>query len=119
MDGAASATGYERIAFSKDGRAGLSLVRCRLLTGRMHQIRVHLAAAGWPIVGDPKYGQPRWRDVSDPGTAARLRAFPRQALHAWRLRFVHPADRRPMHLEAPMPDDFRTLLDTTGLRLEA
>src|SRR5262249_4521465 len=83
-------TRYERIARSSGRRVGLSLLRCRLATGRMHQIRVHLSSRGWPIVGDPKYGEPRWREVEDAALANRLQAFPRQALHAWRLRIVHP-----------------------------
>ena len=74
-------------------RAGLSLLRCRLVTGRTHQIRVHLAARGWPIVGDPAYGEPRWSQIADAPLAAALRAFPRQALHAWRVGVTHPVTR--------------------------
>src|SRR6202043_687607 len=62
-------------------RGGLSILRCRLATGRTHQIRVHLAARGWPLVGDPAYGEPRWSQVIDPALAAVLRSFPPQALH--------------------------------------
>jgi len=116
-DGAASVTKYERLAYVKAPSAGLSLVRCTLLTGRMHQIRVHLSAAGWPIVGDSSYGQPRWRDVADVELASSLRKFPRQALHAWRLAFRHPFGGQTMEFEAPLPDDFRALLTTTGLNL--
>lgn len=116
-DGAASLTKYERLAHVKAAPIELSLVRCRLLTGRMHQIRVHLAAAGWPLVGDPSYGLPRWRDIANVELAARLREFPRQALHAWRLAFTHPIAGRKMQFEAPLPDDFRALLADTGLDL--
>jgi len=116
-EGAVSVTNYERLAQVKAAPVGLSLVRCRLLTGRMHQIRVHLLAAGRPIVGDPSYGQPRWREIADVELAARLREFPRQALHAWRLAFTHPVGRRRMHFEATLPDDFRSLLKATGLEL--
>src|SRR5262245_2801486 len=73
--------------------AGLALLRCRLVTGRRHQIRVHLAARGWPIVGDAEYGEPRWSEVRDSALAAALRTFPRQALHAWRVAFDHPVTR--------------------------
>lgn len=118
-DGAISATSYERLAFVKAPPVGISLLRCRLLTGRMHQIRAHLLAAGWPIVGDPAYGQPKWRAIADIGLAAILREFPRQALHAWRLAFVHPVARRRVQFEAPLPEDFRALLAATKLRLEA
>ncbi len=58
--GAPSLTRFERLARVAAPRAGLSLLRCRLETGRTHQIRVHLAARGWPLVGDPTYGEPRW-----------------------------------------------------------
>ena len=115
--GVVSLTNYERLAHVKAPSTGLSLVRCRLLTGRMHQIRVHLSAAGWPIVGDPAYGQPKWREVADLQLASRLREFPRQALHAWRLAFTHPADQRRMQFEAPLPEDFQALLTATGLDL--
>jgi 23S rRNA pseudouridine1911/1915/1917 synthase len=116
-DGAASVTKYERLAYVKATSAGLSLVRCTLLTGRMHQIRVHLSAAGWPIVGDPSYGQPRWRDVVDVQLASSLREFPRQALHARRLAFRHPFGGRTVEFEAPLPDDFLALLTATGLQV--
>jgi 23S rRNA pseudouridine1911/1915/1917 synthase len=116
-EGAASVTNYERLAHAKATPLGLSLVRCRLLTGRMHQIRVHLSAAGWPLVGDPSYGLPRWREIADVELAAQLRDFPRQALHAWRLAFIHPIARCKMEFEAPLPQDFQTLLRATGLNL--
>src|SRR5260370_17494409 len=54
--GAARLTRFERLARVPAPRTGLALLRCRLVTGRRHQIRVHLAARGWPIVGDPEYG---------------------------------------------------------------
>jgi len=81
----------------------------------MHQIRVHLAAHGWPIVGDAIYGEPRWSRVSDPTLAAALRAFPRQALHAWRVAFTHPMTRERVSIEAPIPSDLNALLIETGL----
>jgi 23S rRNA pseudouridine1911/1915/1917 synthase len=118
VDGLPSTTRYERLAQSRARRAGVSLLRCRIATGRMHQIRVHLAARRWPIVGDPKYGEPRWRDVEDPILAERLRAFPRQALHAWRLRLVHPMSGVELQVEAPVPNDFATLAAACGLIAE-
>ena len=81
-----------------------TLLACRLETGRTHQIRVHLAAAHHPLVGDPAYG--RRRGV----------AFHRQALHAWRLGLVHPLTRRPVAWESPLPADFAALL--ASLRAE-
>ncbi len=114
-DGAESLTRFERLARVAAPRAGLSLLRCRLATGRTHQIRVHLAARGWPLVGDPVYGEPRWSEIDDPLLAATLRAFPRQALHAWRVGFTHPVTRARIRIEAPVPPDLETLLDAAGL----
>jgi len=113
--GAESLTRFERLARVAAPRAGLSLLRCRLVTGRTHQIRVHLAARGWPIVGDAVYGEPRWSQVADPLLAATLRAFPRQALHAWRVAFTHPITRARVTIEAPVPRDIEALLDASGL----
>ncbi len=115
--GAESLTRFVRLARVAAPREGLSLLRCRLATGRTHQIRVHLAARGWPLVGDPTYGEPRWARVDDPQLAATLRAFPRQALHAWRVAFTHPVTRARLTLEAPLPPDLAALLDETKLAL--
>ena len=79
--------------------ADCTLLACRLETGRTHQIRVHLAALGHPLVGDPTYG--RRRGV----------AFHRQALHAWRLGLVHPLTRKSMTWRSPLPADFAALLE--------
>jgi 23S rRNA pseudouridine1911/1915/1917 synthase len=113
--GAPSLTRFERLARVSTPRTGLALVRCRLATGRMHQIRVHLAARGWPIVGDRVYGEPRWSEVIDTALAAALRTFPRQALHAWRLACAHPVTRERLLLEAPLPRDFEELLAAANL----
>lgn len=102
--GQPSVTRYERIAVSLP----CSLVRCRLVTGRMHQIRVHLAAKGWPIVGDPTYGK---RDAAFP--------FPRQALHAWRMAFRHPVTGAQVVITAPLPTDMKALCEAYGLGLRA
>jgi 23S rRNA pseudouridine1911/1915/1917 synthase len=114
-EGAASVTQFERLRRVPARRAGLALMRCRLMTGRMHQIRVHLAARGWPIVGDPTYGEPRWSQVDDTALGAALRAFPRQALHAWRVGFTHPVSRERVALHAPMPADMVQLATAAGL----
>lgn len=115
--GAVSVTRFERLAEVAAPRAGLALVRCRLVTGRTHQIRAHLAASGWPIVGDPTYGEPRWTRVVDGDLAAALRAFPRQALHAWRLAFRHPVTGAPVAIEAPLPNDLIQLMKISRLTL--
>jgi 23S rRNA pseudouridine1911/1915/1917 synthase len=113
--GAPSVTRYERLGRVRAAPVGLTLLACRLVTGRMHQIRVHLAAAGWPLVGDPKYGQPLWRGMEDPALREELRAFARQALHAWRLTVRHPLTGATLHVEAPLPSDLHRLLTAAGL----
>jgi len=114
-NGAVSVTQFERLAEVAAPRAGLALLRCRLVTGRTHQIRAHLAARGWPLVGDPTYGEPRWMRVADVELAQALRAFPRQALHACRLAFKHPITSALVIVEAPVPLDMRALLGACGL----
>ena len=84
-----------------------TLVECRLETGRTHQIRVHMASIGHPLVGDPVYGKTKSGDVW-------LDAFPRQALHAFRLALVHPLTGEEMAWESPLPADFAALLEALG-----
>ena len=105
--GQPSITKYERLSTSD----GFSLLRCRLITGRTHQIRVHLAARHWPIVGDATYG-PKSGAAS---SADRAAAFPRQALHSWRMAFRQPRTGRELVIEAPMPEDMRALAAAIGL----
>jgi 23S rRNA pseudouridine1911/1915/1917 synthase len=114
--GSPSLTEFERRQSAAGPGLRVSLVRCRLRTGRMHQIRAHLAAKGWPIVGDPIYGEPRWADVVDGEIAERLRAFPRQALHAARLTFRHPVTGQRVIVEAPVPDDMQALVSALWRR---
>ncbi len=116
LRGVPSTTQYERLAHATRPRTALSLVRCRLITGRMHQIRVHLAARGWPIVGDPTYGAPRWQAIEDARLAQQLSGFPRQALHAWRLAFPHPRTGAAIVVEAPWPLDMHALAKNAGLQ---
>ncbi|HET9862245.1 MAG TPA: 23S rRNA pseudouridine(1911/1915/1917) synthase RluD [Steroidobacteraceae bacterium] len=88
-----------------------TLARVRLETGRTHQIRVHLAHAGYPIVGDPVYGGRRRLPAgATPALRAALEGFRRQALHAARLSFVHPKTGKSVAYEAPLPADFADLL---------
>ena len=87
--GRSARTEYKVLA-TKDN---LSLVECKPLTGRTHQIRVHLKHIGIPVAGDPVYGHRRQWD--------------RHLLHAWKLSIQHPKDQRPMTFEAPPPIEFR------------
>jgi 23S rRNA pseudouridine1911/1915/1917 synthase len=88
--------------------APASLVRLRIGTGRTHQIRVHLSAAGFPIAGDAVYGGVRARVPRNMAPVARLT---RPFLHAAHLAFVHPANGRPLAFEAPLPADLQAILD--------
>lgn len=83
------------------------LVRCTLHTGRTHQIRVHMAHIGHPLVGDALYGGPALGDLN------------RQALHAWRLAFVHPFSGQSLVWTAPLPLDMAQALTALGLRYNA
>ena len=83
--------------------ANATRLECRLETGRTHQIRVHVASIGHPLVGDPVYAG---RSAKEQGPS-----FHRQALHAQRLGLVHPVTGRAMHWEVPLPQDMRELLD--------
>jgi 23S rRNA pseudouridine1911/1915/1917 synthase len=89
-----------------------TLARVHLETGRTHQIRVHLAHVGYPIVGDPAYGGRRKLPA---GASAELvntlQTFPRQALHAARLTLTHPKSGKRVTYDAPLPDDVAGLLD--------
>ncbi len=92
----------------------VSLVECRLATGRTHQIRVHFAQAGHPLLGDPVYLRripAAARLLPDLSRRAAL-DFPRQALHAAVLGFRHPATGQAMRFETALPDDFHTLRAT-------
>lgn len=97
-------THYQRVATGTlEGRA-VSLVRCRLETGRTHQIRVHMQAIGFALVGDPLYGKAHLASV-----------FDRQALHAYRLGLQHPASGKNLEWTAGLPQDFGGLLARAGM----
>ena len=86
----------------------VSLVECKLATGRTHQIRVHMAHLKHPVVGDTMYGSHRNPAIHE--SAKPLRTFPRQALHAIHLQFVHPRTGRNMRFKVPMAPDMKKLL---------
>jgi 23S rRNA pseudouridine1911/1915/1917 synthase len=96
--GQASRTEYEVVS----ARHGCALVRCELVTGRTHQIRVHLASRGWPILGDAVYGEPH-------------DGLTRQALHARQVTLPHPVSGQVLEIEAAMPPDLQRFL--TGQKL--
>jgi 23S rRNA pseudouridine1911/1915/1917 synthase len=90
---------------------GFSLLQVKLETGRTHQIRVHMAHSGYPLVGDRLYGGRRRIPAGlSEDMITTIRAFPRQALHAYKLRFPHPGDGQPCEFQAPLPADFEQLL---------
>jgi 23S rRNA pseudouridine1911/1915/1917 synthase len=119
-----------RMAVRGDGREAVTnfrieerfrmhtLLRVRLETGRTHQIRVHLAHVGLPVVGDPAYGGRQGRVAGDAATLnTLLHEFQRQALHAQRLTLTHPGSGRELVFDAPLPADFEALL--AALRQDA
>lgn len=105
-------TVMERYAMKQDGTAAASLVECRLETGRTHQIRVHMAHIGHPLVGDQEYGRAfmtKANRLPEP-LRSTVRGFGRQALHARLLAFRHPETGQLCRFEAPFPADMRELL---------
>jgi 23S rRNA pseudouridine1911/1915/1917 synthase len=120
-----SATNRKKMAVVREGKgkpaitryrveqayqACAAIVQCRLATGRTHQIRVHLAHIGHPLIGDPVYGTRAGRAVAREGAiGAQIAAFPRQALHAWLLGFTHPIEKRHLEFHSPLPADMQQL----------
>jgi 23S rRNA pseudouridine1911/1915/1917 synthase len=87
---------------------GAALVRFRLETGRTHQIRVHAADHGWPLIGDPLYGK------TPPKLQSLAKTLGRQALHAALLELDHPVSGARMRFESPMPADMQAVLSALG-----
>jgi len=106
--GRAATTRYRVLRIFRDVAA---LTECRLATGRTHQIRVHLAAHGNPLIGDPVYGRSRGRRRALPASVRRvLESFPRQALHAASLAFKHPANGEWLQFQSRLPNDINELI---------
>jgi 23S rRNA pseudouridine1911/1915/1917 synthase len=93
-DGDQAITHYKRLEFKNN----MSLVECKLETGRTHQIRVHMASIGHFIIGDDLYGESST-------------FINRQALHAYKIKFVHPVSRKEMVIESELPDDMKSILE--------
>lgn len=114
--GKTAVTHYKTLeVFRAAGKDLAALVECRLETGRTHQVRVHMAHIGQPLIGDPLYARSKAapKGVSDEAGAA-LAGFPRQALHAYLLGFIHPVSKKPFKFSAETPNDMDTLI--TALR---
>ena len=97
-------THFERLATGQLERRPVSLMRCKLETGRTHQIRVHMQSIGFALVGDAVYGK-----------AHLMPAFHRQALQAWRLGLVHPVSGIEVGWQVPLADDFAALITQAGI----
>jgi 23S rRNA pseudouridine1911/1915/1917 synthase len=116
--GQSASTRFKRLGVYEHLEHGrFSLVECYPRTGRQHQIRLHLEAAGHPIVGDKLYGMPEEEAVRfydrtrlTPEAEARL-ILPRHALHAAEIRFDHPVTGKQVHFRSPLPEDLQAFLD--------
>ena len=97
--------------FNLDGRPVAAMVECRLRTGRTHQVRVHMAHLGNPVIGDPVYGRRRKLPPGHERLGQILAAFPRQALHAYLLGFYHPTRSEKLSFESALPTDIQALVD--------
>jgi 23S rRNA pseudouridine1911/1915/1917 synthase len=108
--------------FGRGEKPFAALVECRLETGRTHQIRVHLAHLGHPLIGDSTYGRsrsaPRAKTAEEKAAYDAATGFPRQALHAGLLGFFHPTGQTKLRFESPWPEDFASLVNVLrNLRL--
>jgi 23S rRNA pseudouridine1911/1915/1917 synthase len=105
--GKRAVTHWKRLNILKDS----ALVECRLETGRTHQVRVHMASIGHPLVGDPVYG----RSGKTNGKVLKELGFHRQALHAAQLGFTHPVTKNRLSFSSPMPPDMQELMGGLGV----
>jgi 23S rRNA pseudouridine1911/1915/1917 synthase len=105
--GKRAVTHWKRLEVLKDA----ALVECRLETGRTHQVRVHMASIGHPLLGDPVYG----RSGKSHGKLLKELGFHRQALHAAELGFTHPVTKGRLSFSSPMPPDMQELKRALGV----
>lgn len=116
-DGWPSETRYRTLTRGSDDAAGLALLECTLMTGRLHQIRAHLHGAGWPIVGDPVYGPAALPSTLSDDMRVVVAGMSRQALHAWQLTLPHPVTGELIAVSAPLPSDLSILLTRAGMSM--
>jgi len=105
--GKRAVTHWKRLQLLNDA----ALVECRLETGRTHQVRVHMASIGHPLIGDPVYG----RSGKTHGKILKALGFHRQALHAAELGFTHPVTKSRLSFSSPMPADMQELMRALGV----
>jgi 23S rRNA pseudouridine1911/1915/1917 synthase len=105
--GKRAVTHWKRLNVLRDA----ALVECRLETGRTHQVRVHMASIGHPLIGDPVYG----RSGKTQGKLLKELGFHRQALHATELGFTHPVTKHRLSFSSPMPPDMQELFNALGV----
>ena len=105
-------TNYKTLKiFQNSNLPKISLIECKLETGRTHQIRVHMSFKGNPIIGDKSYGKSKKKFKKiDPNIEKKINSFNRQALHAKSLGFFHPLTKKEVFFEAKRPIDFDTLI---------
>ena len=119
-DGASAVTNFRVIKRGRDA----ALIEATPITGKTNQIRLHVAAAGWPLVGDKMYGTNKeilelYRSEGNSTRVKELSGFPRHALHAWRLSLTHPLTRRELELTCPIPIDLIQLCESRDIPVTA
>ena len=100
-------TTYQTLGIADD----TALLACDLHTGRTHQIRVHLSSIGHPILGDPTYGSSQSVKMTQAYSVAGM------CLHSWKLKFVSPESDHKIDVDAPLPENFKDVMDNVGLVL--